>query len=417
MARPARGPAALLRAACLLACASVAAAAAAGRQTGEADRELAIPQWRIDKALSAVAVKDPEAAAPSTRGEEGPAESPEDSKLPKLGSTAAQDSGRCPLVKLPSKLGMKAEESSWVSQGGTWQSSSDVIHSSFRLWFLSTSWDTAYIRNLDMQPAFRADVSSDEELEYSYGWKRQKTPLDYPAVNKLEKDWWAAISKGIQKGRYTPLKAPGEKYGVSVDDPKLWHTVALLDCEGHLLFVVKLQQQEIRTIPGGIDVYDRQGGLVAHAMVDFQIARYQFVDTNGNLIATAEAPGVGLNIVMENLQSDASKGNILPHEIQFEKGGYVGASRLADVDYRWVVAAAVQARALDDAHRNWAPWAPGLLVAMCCLLGVMTLLLICCACGAIYRLVYPKGDVGALPPLWDKKAQPQQWYAAPEQAS
>jgi hypothetical protein len=302
---------------------------------------------------------------------------------------------------------MMATESTWAGQGGSWQSSSGVVHSSFRLWFISTRWDTAYNRNLDEQGAFRGEVTSDEELEYSYDWKIGKSPMDYPATAKLENDWWSAIYKGA----HTVLKSPEQKYGKGSDDQAAtWHTTALVDCEGHLLYVVKLLQQEAATLlPGGIDVYDRAGTLVAHAMVDYSIARYQFVDVNGNLIATAEAPGVGLAISLKNLDPEPYRGSILPYGIEFQRGGYTGASRLLDTDYRWVIAAAVQARALDDAHRSIQPWAPWLLVVAGCMFGALLLVLICCACGAIYRLVYPRGRSEA---LWDKKGQTQ-FYTMP----
>ncbi|CAK0887504.1 unnamed protein product [Prorocentrum cordatum] len=421
-----------------LALARAAAAAAAGAASGglaaaEHGRAggRAVPQWRIDQVLResgppapdfpaalqlrATAPDAPNASAAATAAAAGePGEASENVTTPRSGSTAAQDRGACPLVKLPAKLHMMATESTWAGQGGTWQSNTGVVHSSFRLSFISTTWDTAYNRNLDEQAAFRGEVTSDEELEYSYEWKLRKGPMDYPAIAKLENDWWSAVYKGA----HSVLKSPEEKYGKAGDDQaSTWRTTALVDCEGHLLYVVKLLQQEAeKLLPGGIDVYDRGGTLVAHAMVDYSIARYQFVDVNGNLIATAEAPGVGLAIPLKDLEPDPYKGLILPYGVEFQKGGYTDASRLLDTDYRWVIAAAVQARALDDAHRSFQPWAPWLLVAAGVLFGALLLVLICFACGAMYRLVYPRGHSEALPPLWDKKTQPQ-FYSMPYKAA
>jgi hypothetical protein len=388
--------------------AAVAGAASGGHavEQGRA-RELAIPQWRVDQVLRAP--DHPNTSAVAARESVELSETGS-SALRQLGSTAAQDRGACPLVKLPAELHMRAVESTWSGQGGAWQSSSGVVHSSFRLWFMSTNWDTAYNRNLDLQGAFRGEVTSDEELEYSYGWAVKRGPMDYPAIARLENDWWSAIYRGA----YTPLASPEQKYG-NASNASVWHTTALVDCEGYLLFVVKLLQQDDAKLPGGIDVYDSAGTLVAHAMVDYTIARYQFVDVSGNLIATAEAPGVGMGISLKDLEPDPYRGFILPYGVEFQKTGYTNASRLLDIDYRWVIAAAVQARALDDAHRYWQPWAPWLLVAMGCLFGALLLVLICCACGAMYRLVYPRDDAETLPPLWDKRSQPH-FYTVPNLA-
>jgi len=327
--------------------------------------------------------------------------------LGQLGSTAAQDTGACQLLRLPAELHLRAVESTWAGQGGSWMSSSGVVLSSFKLWFISTTWDTAYNRDLNMQAAFRGVVTSDEELEYSYGWTAKRSPMAYPGIASLEDAWWSAIYRGA----YSSLLSPEQKYG-NASNASVWHTTALVDCEGNLLYVVKLLQQEDTTLPGGIDVYDSTGALATHAMVDYSIARYQFVDLSGNLIATAEAPGVGMGISLKDLKPDPSLGYILPYGVEFQKTGYANASRLLDMDYRWVIAAAVQARALDDAHHDWQPWAPLLLVAMGCLLGALLLVLICCACGAMYRLVYPRDDAEKLPPLLDKRGQPH-FYTVP----
>jgi len=185
--------------------------------------------------------------------------------------------------------------------------------------------------------------------------------------------------------------------------------VALSDCEDQLLFVTRLAAPRQSGLPGGIDIFDLDGGLAAHGIVDDPVvARYQFVDANGFLLATSEAPGLQQNIPMKDLPLDGRKGNVLPYALRFEQGGYVNASRLLEVDYRWALAAALQARALADAHAGWAPRAASAVEVLYWCLAAFGLLACLCACGAVYRVVYPmKGNERLWAP--GKPGQPEPW--------
>lgn len=387
--------AALLRCGWLLAGVIARGGHAAGVVAAEQQRSAssAIPDWKLQQVLgTGTSANSSGTGSSNTQGDTDASSAPWWGSATGFGSTEGQDSGRCPVMKLPSQIGLSSDTSSWVGQGGAWQTSNDVVLSSFKLNFLSQSWGTTHIRNLDQQEACRATVTSDEELSYLYGWKGVRNPMDYPAISNLENKWW----KALWSGAYTVMKSPGQKY--AFNSFGLWHVYSLLDCEGRLLFVVKVLQQDTTTIPGTIDIYDRVGMLVAHAMPDFKVAKYQFVDTNGYMLARAEAPGLGVDISLADLPTDPFKGNILPYEIQFEQGGYANASRLLDTDYRWVLAAAVQMRALDDAHRDWSPWAPKLMIGVYWTIAALVLVSVCCACGAIYRIVYPsKGSSETVP--------------------
>lgn len=214
--------------------------------------------------------------------------------------------------------------------------------------FWSSSWDTVYIRALDRRLAAKITPITKLQLAQIYGW--QANANDY------------------SDNTSTPSEA-----------------FVFTDCENNLMFVANLQREP----PGVIQIYDRFGNLEAHSLSDPVVARHQFVDGNGYLIAAAESPGLFLNVSRPEPPANGSRADVLPYALKFSKGGYDNASRLMDDDYRWVLAAAVQIRAVSDAYGYWHPRTWPILLATFWSLGALYVLGICYAVSCIFKMVYP----------------------------
>jgi len=220
--------------------------------------------------------------------------------LPMFDSTPSQDEHRCSVLKLPEDLQLVAEHQSWRRMTGAWFAHNNVKLGTWMQSHLSSSYDTVYIHN-EVDRGLSAEVSlkTDDEMRFLYGWVLESQPV--PGLN-----------------------------------------IPLVDCDKKLMFVVRQRATELREM----DVYAADGVLLATTLVDWNIERVQFVGTNGYLIATAESPAVFANISRDALSRDPTKGDVLPYGIHFEVGGYDGASGLLDAEFHWVIASAVQMRAL-----------------------------------------------------------------------
>lgn len=318
-----------------------------------------------------------------------------------IGSTVAQDEQRCPLVRLPETLLLAPEPSSWSGQSGVWKGTSNGVQLAF--WgqtFLSSAWQTLYIRNQDGRLALRAEVRSESELRHLYGWMPGPTVMSYQNISTLEEQTKAIGYHGFKIVKTQPNEVEVRSIlAASSPKPDIW--MAFTDCESQLLFVARLEDSQGLGRPASISILDRDGDLVAHGIIDDPtVARYQFVDPNGYLIATAASPGIHQTIPMKDVPRDPTKGNILPYALHFESGGYANASRLLDVDYRWVLATAVQARAVFEAHTGEAPSLSGAVAAFYWCIGIVAILACICAFGLVFRVVYPLPSKSLQQSLW-----------------
>lgn len=215
-------------------------------------------------------------------------------------STPAQDAKRCKILKLPDDLQVVAEHQSWRRMTGGWFAHNNVKLGSWTQNHLSLSYSNVYIHSeVDRGLAAEVSLKTDDEMRFLYGWVVDPQPE--PGLN-----------------------------------------IPLVDCDKRLMFVVRQRATELREL----DIYTPTGHLIVTSIVDWAIERVQFVGTNGYLVATAESPAVFANISRELLSPDPAKGNVLPYGIHFEVGGYDDASGLLDSEYHWVIASAVQMRAL-----------------------------------------------------------------------
>lgn len=339
------------------------------RHPTQGQRERAIPTVTLQQVLDPAAYAEAVADWATTVVSDPTVvlHTPEDKAF---GGTPGQDRGKCPIVKLPSLMVLKPTESHSTGLSGVWMMpSSSVALASFGQNFLSNSWDRINVRNLDERLALRAEIKSDEQLQYLYDWKAQAAPQDYPAISTLMKAFRS------ENSTRPPI------------------TISLSDCEDRLMFVLRLHRDgDALTDPGDIGLYDRLGNLVAYALADPLIARYQFVDPMGHRLAVAESPGLYQNVSMKDMPRDGDRGRILPFELQVDAGGYANASRLMDPEWRWILAAAVQLRAIEDAHSEWPLAMPRPLVAIYWVFSVVGLLVLLGVCFAMYRVVYPSSS-------------------------
>jgi hypothetical protein len=299
------------------------------------------------------------------------------SSAPAYESTAAMDLRQCPTVMLPSFVALRPTVGVSSGLSGVWTDRGMAMASFGENFFFPQSWDYVYIRDIDHRLALRAEIKNDQQIDYLYGWRSQNGPMDYPNISRLEEIWAAASWHALNE---------------EVTAPRPPTSITLADCRGRLIFVVRLHWTRNVTLhPGSIDIYDRFGNLTAHALVDRNIARYQFVDPLGRLLAVAESPGLYQNISLADMPRDPDKGYVLPFELRFE-GGYANSSRLIDPEWRWIIAAAMQLRAIQDAHSQRTPRMPAVMVAIYWVCFAFGLLVLCCTGGVLHRTVYSRSD-------------------------
>lgn len=284
---------------------------------------------------------------------------------PSIQTTWAQDSLRCPLIKLPQNVSLISNGSWAGGLSGVWRSSDNSM--TFASWqqnhlTLNRNGRKLYVYDLDRRLSLVSRPTTVGELETDSGFRVLEPPESLPALSSIIADW---------------ADARGEVRVVAPTQPG---SFAVQDCVGRLLFVVSLIDLVAR--PGEVAVYDSSGGLAAYGIPDPLIGSYQFVDSQGYQLALAQLPSFGNRASMiESLPS----GSILPYDISFRPGGYSNSSRLLESSFRWVLAAALQLRAVQDAKAGWAPQAAALTRRYVIGFSVAAAVLLLCCCGALCR--------------------------------
>eukprot|EP00928_Gymnodinium_smaydae_P048508 TRINITY_DN32437_c0_g1_i1.p1 TRINITY_DN32437_c0_g1~~TRINITY_DN32437_c0_g1_i1.p1 ORF type:complete len:409 (-),score=66.56 TRINITY_DN32437_c0_g1_i1:37-1263(-) len=272
-----------------------------------------------------------------------------------FGSTPAQDTGRCPLLKLPDLVILEATEESYGGQRGRWTSQGRINMASWLENYFGVSWMTVFVKSADGKLAAKAEPINEDQLYERY---------------KFELPTAKSSSKGADAASSSAQVV----------------TFSVTDCEDSLLFVLRLQ----KGAPGVIDIYDRLSNLIAHTLSDGKVLRHQFVDPNGYLLAVAESPGLQFNYTRPAEPPEGQKARIQPYVMQVMEGGYKGSSKLLNDEFRWVLATAVQARAVTDAYGTWTPTVRPLGIAMVVVFILVFLLIIGCCTHCLFRLVYPE---------------------------
>lgn len=304
-------------------------------------------------------------------------------------STEGQDSQACPLLKLPGLLRLESKASSWMRRSGSMEDYNSVAMGFWSQNLLTQRWRTMYLRDVDGKLALKAVPMDKDTLSRNYGWAPKNMSTDYDLYTSYKRDLRQEIN-------WVP----------EADTSKTW--VALLDCAGDLLFVFLLQAGE----PGHTDIYDRYGYFLAHSLNDPIVARYQWIDTEGRLLATAESPGLRENISRAELPTDDAYGGILFYELGYEQGGYKSASKLMDEEYRWVIASAMQVSAVYEAEDDgWVPTAQYVVAVASACGAILGAVILCLSCSYIYGIVFPapnlRGSRGSR--HWAKTVNPFLW--------
>lgn len=322
---------------------------AARNAGGGAARDGIIPQWRLDAA--AMPTRSLETLANADAQER----KREERRKNKATSVLIPQDQECPTTRLTKLLVLEPQYVGWLGQAGLWRDKfSNIILGSWTQSFAAQNWETVRYVNLDYIDAFRAEEIIEEELLTKFEWKAGLGPQNYSAIVELERPFRqvAHLTKvwDFEEGLIQPKE-------IKKKEPPTY--IALVDCQLVLQYVVVLQKAT--RYPGNIDVYNRKGILVAHALTDMDIARHQFIDTEGRLLATAEAPGLNQNISFANLPLDPARGDVLTYVMKFESSRYSGASQLLQPDYRWILASAVQMRAVIDGRAVAPPSLPDIM--------------------------------------------------------
>jgi len=286
---------------------------------------------------------------------------------PAITSSPAQNRQRCPVLKLPENFNAAAKQSYWTSLYGEWNTPNNVNLATWEQSYLGMGF-SRNIANMGVhiraastgQVAIRTRLFTDEEMSTLFDWKVRA----------------AAATKGAN--------ASTAAAGKETDS-----NLALFDCVGALMYVVK----QTSIFPKMINLYSRDGSLVAKSTVGRPILRYQFVDAKkGYLIATAEAPGINASIKSDDIPAEVAVGGVLPFGFHFEQGGFANSSGLMDTEYRWVLAATTQALAIYNAQEAETPWNIITTVETIIItLMVLSVLAVGVVLFCTYRCVYPGG--------------------------
>lgn len=255
----------------------------------------------------------------------------------------------------------------WHGQTGAWLAGS-LDCASWKLSYGNLSWAMDFYNSL-WQQTFRAELVTDEALISRFGWM----PLPTPANISIKKKYQETLAVLTMSSHLQQINASISNINGNVSAAMLnlavvpqtepeWN-VLLTDANGQLVYVVILWEVsgllKYQTSVGLIDIYDSAGNLVAYSVRHPDFDRYLLLEpASGYLLATAESPGIGLNISLSEVPEDAFKGYVRTFGMHFERGGYTNASELLNPDLRWVLAASVQARALRDAFQTSSRWQP-----------------------------------------------------------
>lgn len=268
--------------------------------------------------------------------------------LPIFSTTSAQDAGRCEIIKLPYEMNLMPKwGTSWAVHGFWMSPYSGVRLANWTQHFWHFNWHTLFLSGLNGKVAVKILATSEHALLSAYDWKAE------------------------QKG-YTNSTAVA-------------YTM-FMDCEDKLAFVMIEQDSAMEPIL----IYSNGGTLIATSYMWEKVENVQFVDAvTGYLLATAEAPALNQNWTRSWLPQDETLGNVTPYQLKIEVGGYVNASRLVDEEYRWVLATAIQLRALHLAQVDFYPHVQNIVLGMIALAVVVSSLIFLYVLYVLYRMVYP----------------------------
>lgn len=236
------------------------------------------------------------------------------------------------------------------------------------------------------------------------GWTRR--PLLFYSVGKL-----AFKSVPIETATRVasdpgPLDADPETFLPATQDydlwgRPLWDLVFLRDCNSVLQYTIRVHRENADLY----EVYDRAGALLTRTGTLEHVADHMYFEDNyGKPIAFAQSPAI-MGEVADVHPDDNGQlspvaiakkrpgqfpGMVQPWEIKFVLDGPSNSSLVAPQN-RWVLAAAVQERAIRaaGAAAQISPWGGMIFSGFVVLVLVSVLIAVYLVCRSLFRMVYP----------------------------
>jgi len=221
-----------------------------------------------------------------------------------------------------------------------------------------------------------------------FGWAYQNVffNVDDKAFIKAEVLDYAGLD-----ALYDGLAEEGIEMPISNAD---FNTIVIKDCQDVLLYIFREHKRNINIY----EVYNRAGQFIAGSVEGINYKdQIHFYDETRKPIAIAQSPLV-TTMAAEALYK-ASDGQVKQWEIEYV-GGFSSNSSLKLEEYRWVLATAVQMRAIRDADwANGAPEEPAVypwfIFTWFSVLFVFVVLAVCLL-RVTYFLVYPREKQAAI---------------------
>lgn len=308
----------------------------------------AVPRWRplaCAALISAVAGASAWEGAGLRRASAPPP--PRPTKQP---ATRGQDDQTCGWLSLPDDIFLSPKISDKFTKSGSFENRDGATYSAWTQDLFAWDYQTVYFQ-VDSKLFVKAEVIENEEVQL-------------PGI---------VLKK--------------ERHGPPVS------TVVLRDCNNVVMYILR----EAKGSAHSYNISNRDDVLIASSIQGTYFKdQMQFFDDEGKPIVLAQSPNL-IEDRPEGAPGDHGEeyfGRIAPWEVKFIDG-YNSSSSLIIPQNRWVIAIAVQVRAIRDAERggDGAVTAPEVFPFFMALVvvGIMVVLaLFFCFFLWVYRLVYPK---------------------------
>jgi len=256
--------------------------------------------------------------------------------------TQAQAAGTCasPFVAAGHMYLTPSGSSLTSGQWGEWRLAEDpdsIVPSKWHLDFLAWNWQVIHVTNTaDGSASVMASPISEDHLKKLYNWTASdKNSADHRW--DFLREWFAPnvafwfdqqpYRFGMANATYPTTFTAAPSAQASALPYPTWSHWSLTDCKDNLVAVVRAENTDAQQA-GKMLVFNSVGELAAVALPDPILARYQFIDVNGYLLATAEAPTLNANITYKELPRREDLGYVVPYTMHWELGGYNMSSDL-----------------------------------------------------------------------------------------
>lgn len=263
-------------------------------------------------------------------------------------ATRGQDEQICGFLDLPEDFFLSQRVSDSMTKSGVWESDAGGTFLTWTQDLFAYKYQTVYFY-VDSRLLFKAEVIDNDE---------------------------------IQLGRKLPMRT-------LKDEKDKWTVIALKDCQDVLLYTL-LESNTGRHVA---EIYNRADELVAFSRPGATFPdQIHYFDSEKAPIAISQSPMVTDH---ETPTAGGShREDVAIWEVQYLHG-YNSNSSLVIPQYRWVLGAAIQERAIRSALGRTAngdlekPSAYFWFLALC-IVGILVLAAaVCGCCFRVYRLVYP----------------------------